>query len=1219
MRIVIDMQGAQTESRFRGIGRYTLSFAQAVVRNRGHHEVILALSGLFPETIESIRAAFDGLLPQENIRVWHAPGPVREEHPGNDTRRQIAELIREAFLASLQPDLIHICSLFEGYVDDAITSIGQFDRRTPVSVTLYDLIPLLNPDQYLRPNPRYAQYYNRKIQALTNAATLLAISEFSQQEGLAALEKQAQQNIINVSTAIDAHFCPLTQDADTKQQLQQKIKINHPFVLYTGGCDGRKNLPRLIQAYATLPAALRQTHQLVLAGRMPEGEVFSLRHQAQASGLRDGELLFTGYVTDEELVQLYNGCTLFVFPSWHEGFGLPALEAMACGAPVIGANTSSLPEVIGFVEAMFDPFDVSAIARKMELALEDEDFRQRLHDHGLQQAKKFSWDTTAKRAIEAWERLPQKQTIAMPTWQQISESVAGIYRRLVRDISALMVKKSADADDELRQIATCIELNERQIDAYLRPVTLPPHISWRIEGPFDSSYSLALVNREIARALSALGHRVTLHSTEGPGDFLPNQEFLEKNTDLAQMYFHASEVSDPDVVSRNLYPPRVSDMDARFNFLHAYGWEESGFPLEWVEAFNLSLQGMTVMSEHVRKIMIDHGVIIPIEVSSLGIDHWQRVEADKEFNFQAKSFRFLHVSSCFPRKGADVMLRAYGKAFRATDDVTLVIKTFPNPHNEIRRWLDEARANDPDYPAVLILDADYSDAQLKALYEQCHVLVAPSRAEGFGLPMAEAMLSGLAVITTGWSGQVDFCTSETAWLIDYKFAHAKTHFGLSATVWAEPNEKHLVELMREVYEAPKDVRDIRIAAGQCLLKEKFQWSEVAERMVDAARKVARGHGDMDLRIGWVTTWNTRCGIATYSEHLINNMPTKVTVLAAKAASLTRQDEAYARRCWTAGNDDNLTELSQIIDENGINTLVIQFNYGFYNLKAFASFLQAQVDLGRIVVVTMHSTTDPAHDPGKKIEILVPALRRCHRVLVHAPNDMNRLKQLGLVDNISLFPHGIMDYAPGSKLPRKLPSDDDFVIASYGFFLPHKGLLELIDAVSMLRRQGIKVRLEMVNAEYPISESSDLIESACEKIKKLGLSGVVSVHTEFLDDNESLMRLAAADLILFPYQNTGESASGAVRYGIASGRPVAVTPVSIFDDVATAVHMLPGQSVEDVAKGVKFLMQNILSRSDLICDKEKIAERWRAEHRYSRIGPRLYQMLLALNTSKASIH
>src|SRR5262245_55932251 len=184
MRIVIDMQGAQTESRFRGIGRYTMSFSQAVARLRGEHEIVLALNGLFPDTIEPIRAAFDGLLPQENIRVWYALGPVRELEPGNESRREAAEQIRESFLAILAPDVIHVSSLLEGYGDDAVTSIGRFDDTTLVSVTLYDLIPLLNPDHYLKPNPLYAKYYQRKLEYFKRAALYLAISDASRQEGL---------------------------------------------------------------------------------------------------------------------------------------------------------------------------------------------------------------------------------------------------------------------------------------------------------------------------------------------------------------------------------------------------------------------------------------------------------------------------------------------------------------------------------------------------------------------------------------------------------------------------------------------------------------------------------------------------------------------------------------------------------------------------------------------------------------------------------------------------------------------------------------------------------------------------------------------------------------------------------------------------------------------------------------------------------------------------
>ena len=409
MRIVIDMQGAQTESRFRGIGRYTLSLAQAIVRNRGEHEIMLALSGFFPDTIEPIRAAFDGLLPQENIRVWYAPGPVRERVPRNKWRREAAELVREAFLASIKPDVVHVSSLIEGYMDDAVTSIGRFDTTTPVSVSLYDLIPLLNPAHYLDPDPAYAQYYHRKIEHLRRASLMLAISESSRQEGLAQLGVP-DGRVVNISTAADAHFHQLSVSESQARQLREKFGLTRPFVLCTGGADERKNLPRLMRAYARLLPAVREKHQLVLAGKISEGELFRLQAEAKSVGLHPNELRFTGYVTDEELVCLYNLCKLFVFPSWHEGFGLPALEAMSCGAAVIGANTSSVPEVIGREDAMFDPYDETAIGQKLTEVLGNDAFRAELAEHGLEQAKKFSWDESARRAIAAFERFYSGQS-----------------------------------------------------------------------------------------------------------------------------------------------------------------------------------------------------------------------------------------------------------------------------------------------------------------------------------------------------------------------------------------------------------------------------------------------------------------------------------------------------------------------------------------------------------------------------------------------------------------------------------------------------------------------------------------------------------------------------------------------------------------------------------------------------------------------------------------
>ncbi|MFA0113358.1 glycosyltransferase [Vibrio sp. 10N.261.46.E11] len=404
MRIVIDLQGAQTESRFRGIGRYSLSLVKAIVRNRGEHEIIIVLNGLLADTIEPIRAEFDGLLPQENIRVWYVPGPVCEVEIKNMWRREAAELVREAFIANLQPDIVHITSLFEGYGDDAITSIGRFDKTTPVSVSLYDLIPLLNPEQYLKPNPAYAQYYQRKIEHLKHSSLLLAISEYSQDEARVTLDLN-KSSIVNVSTAVEDSFQPLALDQAQTEVTRDRFGITRPFLLYTGGVDERKNLPRLIRAYAKLSSPLRKTHQLVFAGKMAEGDALQLKQEAKTAGLRSDELILTGYITDEELVKLYNLCELYVFPSWHEGFGLPALEAMSCGAIVIGANTSSLPEVIGSKEALFDPFSEEEITSKMERVLTDEDYRKKLLLTGLSQAKKFSWDRSAKSAITAFETI----------------------------------------------------------------------------------------------------------------------------------------------------------------------------------------------------------------------------------------------------------------------------------------------------------------------------------------------------------------------------------------------------------------------------------------------------------------------------------------------------------------------------------------------------------------------------------------------------------------------------------------------------------------------------------------------------------------------------------------------------------------------------------------------------------------------------------------------
>ncbi|MBF0528325.1 MAG: glycosyltransferase [Deltaproteobacteria bacterium] len=418
MRIVLDLQSAQTVSAKRGIGRYSLSLAQAIIQNCGEHEVILALNNMLLETIEPIRYKFDGLLPQENIRVWAAKGPVLAADLNNTWRRNVTEYLREAFLASLQPDVILVSSLFEGYLDNAVTSIGMFSQQIPTAVSLYDLIPYIYRHLYLA-NPTEEKWYQEKLDHLQRADLLLAISESSRREAIDYLGFPINR-VVNVSAAADSHFRIIDVHTEEEQRLRQKSGLSRPFLMYICGIDHRKNIEGLIRAFASMPIELRRAYQLAIICSSDSENRRKLELLSRQQGLNGDEVVIMDFVSDDELTVLYNLCTLYVFPSWHEGFGLPALEAMHCGAPVIGASTSSLPEVIGREDALFDPHSEESITAKIVQVLTDDAFRLELIRHGAKQAGKFSWDESAKRTIAALENLHEERRDKKPTFSFLS-------------------------------------------------------------------------------------------------------------------------------------------------------------------------------------------------------------------------------------------------------------------------------------------------------------------------------------------------------------------------------------------------------------------------------------------------------------------------------------------------------------------------------------------------------------------------------------------------------------------------------------------------------------------------------------------------------------------------------------------------------------------------------------------------------------------------------
>lgn len=1221
MRILIDLQGAQNNSSTRGIGRFARAFATALLRHPGNHDIYLLVNELFHEEIDALCQSFSPLLPPERIIRFAGAGPTAEVDgvikPDNYWRLGASELLYEKFLSDLDMDAVILCSLFEGAQDDSILSLLNLYRRHVTAIVLHDLIPLKDPNTYIRWAPS-RRWYDRKVESLRRADILLSVSHSAKQEAI-ELAKIADERIAVIGSAAAEHFIDPRNSPVERQNLLDRYNISRPFVMHMSAYEARKNFEGLIMAFGALPVALLQRHQLVLVCKLDEQDRLRLEAAIEEAGLTQQDVILAGYVPDDVLPALYAACRLFVFPSFHEGFGLPVLEAMQCGTPVVGSNVSSIPEVIGWDEALFDPASKADMARLLERALGDDAFYSRLRAHAVTQATRFTWDGVACRAIAAIEhaRAIRPENVPLADVLRAQES-----ERLLPMIASVYAETPPSRAD-LRSVAVALARNEASARLIRQQARAGEAVSWRIEGPFDSCYSLALVNRETARALASLGHAPQLYSTEGGGDFAPDPAFLATHPDLSRMHEAAhAEVAEPVLIaSRNLFPPRVDDFaGSGLRALHGYAWEETGFPAEWVADFNAHLDLILVTSRHVEKLLIDNGVRTPITITGNGVDHWERIQPNPAYRITARSFRFLHVSSCFPRKGITNLLDAYGDAFSRGDDVSLIIKSFHNPHNSVASEIAARQAANPNYPDIVLILDDLPEADLKSLYGQCDALVAPSCAEGYGLPLAEAMLSGLPVITTGWSGQLDFCNEGNSWLVDYRFERALSHFGLYASAWARVDRAALARTLRIARDTPRETRAKMASAGRAELLAEHQWRDVAAKMLDA-------HGELPLRraslraphIGWISTWNARCGIATYSEHLVRHLGIPVTILAAHEKATTRTDDAQCVRCWTASKDSN--GLADVLEEairRGIGILVIQFNYAFYNHDELCTFIDDAKAAGCVIVIMMHSTTDPVKEiPGAELFRMIDHLRACDRLLVHSISDLNRLKTIGLVDNVALFPHGAIASEPTAS--RSNGSADTVIplIATYGFCLPNKGLSQLVEAIAILRDARTPVRLRMLNAAFPGSASTALIDSLRAQITAYKLEGLVEFDSAFRTDEESLDRLAEADLIVFAYQHSGESASGAVRYGMSVGRPVAVTPQPIFSDVDGAVFTLPGASPSDIAKGIAAAMESIRTGSEEARAVATAAKAWRREHDFAQLGPRLANMCRAIFNRKAS--
>ena len=273
----------------------------------------------------------------------------------------------------------------------------------PQVVTVCDLSCFDHPETH--PKERVELMQRNMPAAMAKADHIIVISEATG----AALQRWFnvdKSRITNTYLAADPRFHPQTADA-LAPALTSLGLVSEAYVLCVGTLEPRKNLTTLFLAYGGLPAALRQRYPLVVAG-MSGWNTEALMKSAEDL-IRRGELRLLGYVADALIPSLYAGAAAFCYPSRYEGFGLPALEAMASGVPVITSNQTSLPEVVGDAGLMLDPDDVDGLREQLQRLLEDRLFAEMLGQRGLVRSRLFSWERCARETFAVYEKVMQQR------------------------------------------------------------------------------------------------------------------------------------------------------------------------------------------------------------------------------------------------------------------------------------------------------------------------------------------------------------------------------------------------------------------------------------------------------------------------------------------------------------------------------------------------------------------------------------------------------------------------------------------------------------------------------------------------------------------------------------------------------------------------------------------------------------------------------------------
>lgn len=408
MHLLIDMQGAQTSlSAKRGVGRYTRGLTRAILENRGSAEVSLLFNAQYADEFQTLRHEYSRYVPHESIQAWCSPPVVLPGAPYRSWHAEAAKVLQAGVVNRIAPDAFHVSSLFEGLLEDAVTNVDE-GRQT--GTMLFDLTPMAR-EKSLLSDPLTRSWYFDKLASLKKAQCWFTMSEAARSDAIVLLGLDPKRVIV-IGAGVDEVFRAPNLGEDEEAAIRAQHSLHAQFVLYYGGFEEHKNVSGLMEGFARSLATRQSSLDLVLVGDCHGETRQGLVGTWERLGLPRGRLRLLGHLADTQLVGLLRCCTVFVYPSFREGFGLPVAEAMAAGAPTICSGTSSLPEVVGDPSALFDPSSPKSISERIDAVLLTGGARERLIAKGRARAELFTWKSAASRLLSSYEQIHASRTVS---------------------------------------------------------------------------------------------------------------------------------------------------------------------------------------------------------------------------------------------------------------------------------------------------------------------------------------------------------------------------------------------------------------------------------------------------------------------------------------------------------------------------------------------------------------------------------------------------------------------------------------------------------------------------------------------------------------------------------------------------------------------------------------------------------------------------------------